>query len=210
MSKDEHMYAYDVENTSLEITQRLLVRRLAVICGHGNTADAQLVDAVADALESGAWFMAGIKSPEHFVAWQTGSSSARSHHVVAVARRREELPATYGLFAHGELSLDQIAVVAAHAPSWADAEVATFAKHATVSQLRHALRKYPWPAYLHLDTDGAWLNAGPALPRSLFEHVTCDGVVQPVWEREGRAVNIGRVKQIVPDHTRRIVVDRDR
>ena len=348
----------DVDIPPLEAHQRHLAKRIATICGHRNVADAQLVAAVAEAVETGAWFMAGIKSPEHFVAWQTGSSSSRAHHIVAVARRRTELPCTYAAFQRGELSLDQIAMVAAHAPAWADAELAVLARNATVSQLRLVMRQYPWPntptddtpgdtpdspgdsptgddtpesttgddaatddtpgddtagdtagapgdsatglrlpappvfhtrapapphdmfsltfdengrfrlvvegdtldgatiehaineahdrlfraghheltwvdalvdvatrslsavtnpervdryrTYIHLDTNRSWLNAGPALPKAMFEHATCDGTARPLWEHEGHPINIGRAEQIIPNHTRRIIVDRDR
>ncbi len=64
--------------------------------------------------------------------------------------------------------------------------------------------------YVHLDTAGGWLNKGPALPSELFNKLTCNGVVQPVWETGGHAVSVGRTRRIVPDRTRRLVEDRDR
>ncbi len=65
--------------------------------------------------------------------------------------------------------------------------------------------------YLHLDTMGSgWLNKGSALPPALRERVLCDGVVQPVWETEGKPVNVGRAQRIVPARTRRLLEDRDR
>ena len=291
-----------MERTPLEAEQKALQDRLAVLCGHRNAVDAQLVDTIADSLVTGSWFMWGVQSPEHFVAWQTGSSSSHARHVVAVARRRDELPCTYALFQAGELSLDQMTVVAAHAPSWADAEVAPLAKHATVSQLRHVLRRYPWPddaepepgppapaaappphdfysltfdergrfrlvaegdatdgalidnaineahdrlfreshpdltwvdalvdvaarslgavtspqradlyrTYLHIDADRHWLNGGVALPSTLAEHLTCDSRFHLLYEKDGRPISIGHAQQIVPNHTRRVVLDRDR
>ena len=38
----------------------------------------------------------------------------------------------------------------------------------------------------------------------------CDGVVQPVWEREGVPFSVGRTQRIVPERTRRLVERRDR
>ncbi|WP_265444598.1 HNH endonuclease signature motif containing protein [Flexivirga meconopsidis] len=65
--------------------------------------------------------------------------------------------------------------------------------------------------YLHLDTDGsAWLNKGAALPPVLRDRMTCDGAIQPIWEKEGRPISVGRTQRIVPDRTRRIIEDRDR
>lgn len=47
-------------------------------------------------------------------------------------------------------------------------------------------------------------------PEALAQNVLRDGVLQPVWEREGRPLSIGRSHLIVPDRTRRIVERRDR
>jgi hypothetical protein len=71
-------------------------------------------------------------------------------------------------------------------------------------------RSSRYRVYVHLDTDGGWLNAGPALPDSLMGKICCDGVVVPVWETTGAPVNVGRSQRIVPDRTRRLVTDRDR
>jgi len=38
----------------------------------------------------------------------------------------------------------------------------------------------------------------------------CDGVIQPVWETDGKPVNVGRAQRIVPARTRRLLEDRDR
>ncbi len=61
-----------------------------------------------------------------------------------MARRVHELPETVSALRAGELSEDQVAVVCRHAPAHADAEVATFARNATVSQLARTLRRYTW------------------------------------------------------------------
>ncbi|NNG40993.1 DUF222 domain-containing protein [Flexivirga sp. ID2601S] len=65
--------------------------------------------------------------------------------------------------------------------------------------------------YLHLDTAGsAWLHKGAAIPPSLRDRMVCDGVVQPIWESEGRPISVGRAQRIVPEHTRHVLEDRDR
>ena len=73
---------------------------------------------------------------------------------------------------------------------------------------RSRLDKYR--VLIHLDTDGAWVNGRQALPRHLLEKITCDGVLQPVWETDGKPVSVGRSMRIVPRRTRRLVEDRDR
>lgn len=62
---------------------------------------------------------------------------------------------------------------------------------------------------VHLDTDGAWIGKRCALPRHHLDRVTCDGRLLPVWETEGVPVSVGRSRRIVPEHTRRLIEDRD-
>ncbi len=117
---------------------------IAAVCGLLNATTARLVALIADVLATGSWTGHGIRSAEHWVAWQCGVSAARAHKLVVMARRLTELPAADAAFAAGELSEDQVAVVARHAPVHNDAEVTEFARHATVSQLSRTLRTYPF------------------------------------------------------------------
>ncbi|MGZ4601104.1 MAG: HNH endonuclease [Oryzihumus sp.] len=71
-------------------------------------------------------------------------------------------------------------------------------------------RRDAFRVLVHLDTDGAWLNGRPALPRHLVDKLTCEGSLRPLWVTEGHPVNVGRALRIVPDHTRRLLEDRDR
>jgi hypothetical protein len=268
---------------------------------------AQLLDAVVEALDGGLWQQWGIRSPEHWLAWQTGLSPARAKQLVDTARRATELPVTFAAFAAGELAVDQVVAVARYAPAHNDAEVCQLAHAATVTQLRTSLSRYvhhidtkpeiksaevvvgdprdlvstsfdddgryvihvnapahhgaiidkaikeardalfhaghpdvTWldaltevcnrslgtinsagrrdrfRTYIHLNTDDrggpaqAWLNAGPRLPDSLRDMLLCDTVIQPLWHTEGVPINAGRARYIVPPHTRRAVLDRDR
>jgi hypothetical protein len=116
--------------------------RLADLCGHRNVLDALLVRFVAEALETGVWEMPGIVSVSHWLAWKAGLSAAHAQQIVAVARRCGDLPVTFAAFDAGELSIDQVAPIAAKAPCWADAELCEFARLATVTQLRRTLRSY--------------------------------------------------------------------
>jgi hypothetical protein len=284
-----------------------LQTRMADLCGHLNVLHAQLVATVIESLEGGLWEQWGIRSPEHWLAWQTGMTPAHAKQIVDTARRASDLPSTFAAFADGELSVDQVATVVKYTPSHNDAEACELAKTATVSQLRHALSRYvhvvhpiaePVPAavnggdprstlstwfdetgrfsmhvnapahqgaiisqalkeardalflagnpgvtwmeafvevcnrslgtvtgaarrdrfrtYLHLATDDAggpahaWFNGGPSLPDAIRDVLMCDGVVQPLWHTNGKPINVGRAHYIVPKHTRRMVLDRDR
>jgi len=117
---------------------------MAQVCGTLNATAGRLVALIARALASGACEGTGIHSPEQWVAWKCGVSAGRARRLVAMARRMPELPETASALRAGELSEDQVAVVCRHAPAHADAEVATFARHATVSQLTRTLRRYTW------------------------------------------------------------------
>ncbi len=289
-----------------EAAAMMLQSRIAELCGHLNVLHAQLVDTIVEALDGELWQQWGIRSAEHWLAWQTGLAPGRARQLVDAARRKTELPVTFAAFADGELSVDQVVTVARHTPAHNDAEVCELAKAASVTQLRTCLSRYvhhldppPEPVaaelagdqrdhlaagfdddgrytihanapahhgaiidnalsdardalfaagqtdvtwldalvevcnrsldtittaarrdryriYVHLDTDSsagpahAWLNAGPQLPDSLRDVLCCNGVIQPLWHTAGLPVNVGRARHIVPEHTRRLILDRDR
>ncbi|WP_146316074.1 HNH endonuclease signature motif containing protein [Leekyejoonella antrihumi] len=72
-------------------------------------------------------------------------------------------------------------------------------------------RESRYRVYLHLGTEGTgWLHQRGALPGVVVDRLTCDGVLQPVWETGGSPVDVGRAQHIVPERTRRLVQDRDR
>jgi hypothetical protein len=93
-------------------------------------------------------------------------------------------------------------------PSYADAleELA----QRSLSSVTSTGRASHYRVYLHLATDGAWVNGGGPIPRRLLDRFVCDGVVQPVWETDGRPVRVGRSMRILPARSRRLVQDRDR
>lgn len=119
-----------------------LEARVAAVAGLLHATTAKLVELVAAALASGAWEQAGIRSPAHWLAWQSGLSLGRSRRIVRMARRREELPATTSAFGAGSLSEDQVNEIAAHVPAAHDRELADFARQATVTQLRKVARQH--------------------------------------------------------------------
>ena len=123
-----------------------LERRIAEACGTLNVAHAQLVGLIWIVLECRAWEGFGIRSPEHWVTWKTGVSPARAAELVRIARHSMELPVTIEAFGNGELAADQVAAIVKFAPKEHDAEIAMFAKAATVSQLRSVLRRYRFDA----------------------------------------------------------------
>lgn len=288
--------------------------RVADACGVLNVANARLVELTAELIESDLWRGYGIRSVEHWLTLKTGLSPERARQVSEVAAATKAMPVTGQSFADGELAFEQVHAVAKHFDKFQDAEAASFARVATVTQIRRTLSRYvfagadleiaaadpdagssvheeapdhrmaaavaagklskfndgnrfslhvdapsdegalveaalneakdaliragkpdvtcfdalvevcnrslsgvepssradKYRVYVHLDTEGGWLNAGPALPPGLLTKLTCNGSIAPVWETEGKPVNVGRTQRIVPDRTRRLVEDRDR
>ena len=342
----EQVYDWDMSTTPLaqarESRQRALWARTAQVAGRLNRAQAELVDVAAELVDDGLWGDGGFSSPEHYLVVRAGLSPAHARDVVAIARRRTELTAAAEALDAGELSLDQVAVLAHGVPATHQASATALAREATVPQLRRAVSRHAFPAatagdgadpadavtgpgaedpvtvlrevdpmspaekracagpelsmsydadgrfqlrysapatvgalveqavreakdalflrrgdtkgdamgeerpnhpgaglptyadaleemavrslaavastsraahyrvYLHLDTDGAWVSGGHAIPLRLLGRFVSDGVVQPVWETEGKPVSVGRAMRILPERSRRLVVDRDR
>ncbi|MGK0479141.1 MAG: hypothetical protein ACJAQ9_002188 [Ilumatobacter sp.] len=122
------------------------------IVGVLNSQHAALVDQVVVLLaDERLWAGEGMTSMSAWVAWRAGMSPAMARSIVAIAERVAELPASIEAFRRGELSLDQMAAIARNAPTWADVQSRDYAIVLTVTQLRHVLRKYPFPV---LDEDG--------------------------------------------------------
>lgn len=73
-------------------------------------------------------------------------------------------------------------------------------------------RRDHFRTWLHLDVTDASVTTtdGWRIPMAIADHILCDGIVQPVWERDGVPFSVGRTQRIVPDRTRRIVERRDR
>jgi hypothetical protein len=71
-------------------------------------------------------------------------------------------------------------------------------------------RRARYRVQVHLDTEGGWLTGRPRLPQHIANRLTCDGTLIPVWETDGRPVNVGRTQRVVPHRTRVLILDRDR
>ena len=95
--------------------------------GTVNAGVARLVGAVASLLEVDGWVGHGIRSPEHWVSWKAGVSHGRAEGLVRIARRVDDLPACFGLFAEGRLTEDAMVRIARRVPASRDAEIAALA-----------------------------------------------------------------------------------
>ena len=94
--------------------------------------------------------------------------------------------------------------------TWPEALVDCFDR--SLGSVSSVARRDHYRTWIHLDvTSGdATTTDGWRIPMAVEQHLLCDGVVQPVWEREGVPFSVGRSQRIVPDRTRRIVERRDR
>ena len=104
--------------------------------------------------------------------------------------------------------VERAARTATARPTYADAlaEIA----HRSLAGVASTSRASHYRVYLHLDTAGAWINNRGAIPTRLVARFLTDGVLQPVWETEGRPVSVGRTMRILPARSRRLIEDRDR
>jgi hypothetical protein len=109
--------------------------RLRAVCGHLNVLHAELVELAAEALETGSWQGAGLRSLAHWLAWQGGLSPRHAAELARLAEARTSHPAVMSTFAAGAISLDQ-AAVATKVPDYLDERFAELATVSTVPQLR--------------------------------------------------------------------------
>ena len=113
--------------------------------GHLNAQHARLVSAAVWMLDNvSEWQGDGLWTPEAYIRWRTGVSQATAVKVVAVAKRAGEFPHCVQTMQRGELSLDQMAPVAKHAPRWCDEQMSGLAPRLTVAQVAKTAREYPW------------------------------------------------------------------
>ena len=115
------------------------------MAGQRNAIDARIVEIVAEVDRDELWGATGARSVAALVAWKTGSSPGNATTIAAVAGRLEEFPRCAQGMREGRLSLDQVGVIAARAGQGSDEHYAELARHASVHQLRTAVKLEPRP-----------------------------------------------------------------
>ncbi len=164
--------------------QRLdvLFEELAELAGQRNAIDGRIVDIVAELERDELWGATGARSVAALVAWKLGLSSTTAHTLTTVAHRVQEFPRCTQALREGQLSLDQVGVIAARAGAGSDQHYAKLAQVATVSQLRTAVKLEPRPepdprpqpqpsiTKTHSDEDfSSWRITLPALDAATFD-----------------------------------------
>jgi hypothetical protein len=98
-----------------------------------------------------------------------------------------------------------------HEVSWWEALVDVAGR--SLDHVPDGARRDRFKTYLHVDVanvHAAAFTDGWALPGSVRRYLSCDGAVQPVWERDRVPFGVGRTTRVVPERTKRIVRRRDR
>jgi hypothetical protein len=128
-----------------EARLEVLFEELAELTGQRNAIDARIVDIVAEIDGDRLWGNTGCRSVAALVAWKTGTSPTNAQTIAAVAHRLPEFPRCADAMREGRLSLDQVGVIAQRAGHGSDAHYAELARHASVTQLRTAVKLEPRP-----------------------------------------------------------------
>ncbi len=150
-----------VDPDALDRAWHAAIEQAATVAGARNVADAAAVDLIADVIATDAWRGDGIRSVTHWVQWNLGLSISQAVKLVKIAERRDELDETMRLFRNGELSSDQVALIAKHAPTTFEASSGRLARELTMNQLSRVMRSYsfaedpPTPPSHDEETDAA-------------------------------------------------------
>jgi hypothetical protein len=123
----------------------VLFEELAELAGQRNAIDGRIVEIAAQIDRDKLWGATGARSVAALMAWKLGLSSSTAHTITTIADRLEEFPQCVAALREGQLSLDQVGVIAARAGAGSDAHYAQLAAVATVSQLRTAVKLEPRP-----------------------------------------------------------------
>jgi hypothetical protein len=115
------------------------------LAGQRNAIDSRLVEIAAEIDRDGIWGATGARSVPALVAWKLGITPHNAQTIVTVARRLEEFPRLAAAMREGQLSLDQVGVIAERAADGSDEHYAELASVATVTQLRTAIKLEPRP-----------------------------------------------------------------
>jgi len=128
-----------------EARLEVLFEELAELTGQRNTIDGRIVDIIAEIDGDGLWGNTGCRSVAALVAWKTGTSPTNAQTLATVANRLGEFPRCAAAMREGQLSLDQVGVIAARAGQGSDEHYAELARSASVTQLRTAIKLEPRP-----------------------------------------------------------------
>ncbi len=146
---------------------------------------------------------AGSPEPTGLAAEAVAPGRVTQFHDSTRYRLVVDAPADQGALIQAALAEAKDALFQAGQPQVSSFDALVEVCNRSLSTVQPTSRVDKYRVYVHLDTTGAWVNAGPALPPGLLAKLTCAGQVAPVGETDGPPVNVGRSMRIVPDRTRR-------
>src|SRR3954451_15406157 len=123
----------------------VLFGELSELAGQRNAIDGRIVQIVGELDHDGLCGSTGARSIAALVAWKLGASSGNAATIAAIAHRLPVFPRCAQGMREGRLSLDQVGVIAGGAADGSDEHYAEFARVASVSQLRTAVKLEPPP-----------------------------------------------------------------
>src|SRR3954451_19680336 len=123
----------------------VLFGELSELAGQRNAIDGRIVQIVAELDPDGLCGSTAARSIAALVAWKLGASSGNAATIAAIAHRLPVFPRCAQGMREGRLSLDQVGVIAGGAADGSDEHYAEFARVASVSQLRTAVKLEPRP-----------------------------------------------------------------
>lgn len=120
-----------------------MTRRAGVVSGRIARLHAELVGIAGELLADPSHLGGdGYRSPEHWLAVHTGLPHALCRHLVRIARRSEELPATVRRLGEGAITVEQAGAIARHAPVWAEHNASSIAMGTSAGQFAKLMRRY--------------------------------------------------------------------
>lgn len=119
--------------------QERLEDELAALSAHMNAATARWLDLVLEFREAGGGPIDGL---ERWLAFRCGISSREAREYVRVAEALQELSATRGAFARGELTFTKVRALTRVATPASEEALLELARALTASQLERALRTF--------------------------------------------------------------------
>lgn len=96
------------------------------------------------------------------------------------------------------------------AATWADALIDVAERSLDDVESRPRRDRYRTWMHVEVGSGAVTTTDGWRIPMGLADEILCDGILQPVWERDGLPFSVGRAQHIVPDRTRRVIERRDR
>ena len=137
MSERRHRHRGQSPNASSGSVETL-TDRIRTLAAAVHAAQSELVDLLVTLDDEDGWTGAGINSLPHWLTLTSAMTRPEADRYGTAVRRRDELPALFGAFRSGALSLDYLHLAQRHATVDTDGQVADIATRATAPQAARA------------------------------------------------------------------------